>query len=330
MSNDEKKTSIDIDSLVNDLYGSVSLERVAPSIPKVTSVVIVEEKNKAGEINGVNLQIAVEGTVIAAKPIVKTAEGWKVDQVNMTKTLPPRYRDQVVWGSNVSLRIGRHGEKASTYFAEHVPGVSEITDFANKICSIADQHGMDDIADPNSETGITAGLVTAGHVVMKGDSTEQGYVQMDLAKVQGFTLFKFCPIGEDGKPVLDFMQDWSLHRQAARAQLYRITNEGEQLVKGFAPSYRGTVRTKGSRAGEVATGLLTQVQALAGKELAKVTGIPRSQRTDSSSKKGSKQDIWKTRSRSSRFATQTPQASEETQESNAKAEAPANASGIEF
>lgn len=254
--------------------------RQAPSMPKLEDMQVLIEKDQNDKVNGVNIALTFsEGkkAVSGKNPKPAISELWisreiKLDQdgkysfpfilVTRACGLDTR-RDQAAMGNAVSFRFGKQGDGDDTYFAAEVPSNAAL-----------DKLMQDALKAANASPELLEDFKAKGIIksITRGEQVTH-IVEFPASKI-GYTPMLFCPIGKDGKPVVDAYSDnWSSTRNRGNGHLIRFVTDAqgnetiEQVPDRSRPSaqavrqFRGQTHKQGARAQLVAKSINDQIKA---------------------------------------------------------------------
>lgn len=276
------KPSLFDDWLTKHLQTPVSAVRAAPVMPLLIAATLFVEKNAQDQVNGANIQlefgpeIKPEGDKPGAKELWVSREVRKAEDgtitcapVNLTSACGLQSgRELKAFGSAVSLRFGRHGDGDDTYFAMNVPSSSALDKVFNDLATAI--NASKEFRDECVKNGILKDIP-------QRDEEQEATTVLELAASRiGYKPLLFCPIGQDGKLVINTGgRNWSSTRNNGTAQLYREAinpatgaigvekvpdrkNPNRQDTRTF----RGSVFDRGRRSDAVAKSILAQLKNL--------------------------------------------------------------------
>jgi hypothetical protein len=240
---------------------------------------VLIEKDQNEKINGVNLVLTfAEGKKATggkkAQPAV--SELWisrevKLEQdgkYSLPATLVTRAcnldtrRNLGAAGNAVSYRFGKQGDGDDTYFAAEVPSNQAL-----------DKLMEDAIKAVNASPEMLKEFEAKGWIkyITRGENTTH-IVEFPASRI-GYKPMLFCPIGKDGKPVVDAFQDnWASTRNRGTGYVFNWVESEAGIVaqpvadrvtpsKQATRSYRGYTHKQGSRVTAVAKSINDQIKA---------------------------------------------------------------------
>lgn len=212
---------------------------LAASQPKplvIKSISHQVEHDQQNRVNGVNLVLTIPSLVVSKEIMIEETENGRVYTTPMTRVteaagLQPTGPLQA-YGHATDIWNGTKGDKDATWFIHNVPCTPALTKIFEALCVKLTQN------PEYAEVLRTARLL---HSVETARGTVHS-LHIPIQSLKGLNIFLFCPIGAEGKPVLNFNE--GIVSTTPNITNATIVRDGEAQDRGrnfrgkFAPSAR--------------------------------------------------------------------------------------------